>query len=183
MDNFSYFLARGDKSSATRYKSVTGPLASDGSYSKFVWDFSKGEPFLDNDAEIKFRTSGEGQLPDFYVTSFGAILANEKVCNLVRDHGFDVQILPCEINADYSILNPVYCIDCIDRELSNGEYNRDGSVKMMLELKLLKGRILDCDIFRVRYWETAGFIVSKRVFDVLLRGKFDGLEFVGVDCR
>jgi len=183
MYNFAYFLARGDKSSAARFKSVTGPLASDGSYPDFVWDFSKGEPFLDKDAEIRFRASGEGDLADFFVTSFGAILVNENVCSVVRDQGFDVQILPCETNADYSILNPVHCIDCIDRELSNGEYNRDGSVKMMLELKLLKGRIMDRDIFRIRYWEAAGFIVSKRVFDVFWGSKFKGLEFVGLDCR
>ena len=169
MDNFSHLLARGDKRSANRFKSITGPLTSDGSYPDFVWGFSKGEPFLDNNAEIRFCTAGEGDLADFFVTSFGAVLAKENVCNVVKDHGFDVQIVPCILNANYSILNPVHCIDCIDRELSKGEYNRDGSVKTMLDLKLLKSQIMECDIFRIRYWETAGFIVSKRVFDVFCR--------------
>ena len=180
MRDRTYFLARANLSPPDTCH-IKGPFNADGSYSEDTWAFSTGTVIKELSSLPRFALDKPGRRPDFAFTPYGAVLVNSKVCAILEHCGFDVQLVPCQIEDETSnsIFNPVHCLDCIDRDLSTAEYNRDGSVKMMLDLKFSPAPI-EHDIFRIKNWETAGFVISEQVFQVLEKQQLSGLEFIKV---
>ena len=180
MNDPLYYLARADRTSSDG-RQIKGPLNPDGSYSKHTWAFSTGVEIREIPSPLCFAESKVGKQSDFAFTAFAAVLVNATVSEIVTRQRFDVQLIPCQIDDETSnfVLNPIHCIDCIDRNRSIGEYNGDGSVKIMLDLKI-SGTSPEFDIFRLKGWETAGFVVSERVFRSFSTRQLTGVEFVPV---
>ena len=178
----AFFLARKDMQAADNARFLTGPITQDGSYSSHVWAFSRGELFTHENADLKFTERHSGTPQDFSVTTYGAVLVTQDVSRAIREHEFDVQLIPCTIvgGSPMVIFNPSYRVDCIDRGRSVLDCNRDGSIKMVLDLWLSTAGI-EHEIFRLQDWETAGFVVSQRFCDWYRDNGLTGLDITQIN--
>jgi len=151
-------------------------------------DLSECKP-MDASNRVRLIVYADGRRVDFNETSYCAIVASDRLADLLRRIvPSEVQFLPATVAGDdgsWSVVNVLSRVDCIDHKRSKITYypanhaEHPGEPRGVLRLVLDPNRIGDRHFLRPRGWEVAT-VVSETVKRAMEDNLMTGMQFVPV---